>query len=91
MWAWVLWAIVLFLQNASNTWVSRARNSNSIRTHALASVFSNGVFFVNLYSAVDQIHNARGFAQRATVVAFYVFWTVLGAVTAHWMMLKQKR
>ena len=41
----VYWALLLVLQHAAFTWVSRARNSGSIGYHAIASVFSNGIFF----------------------------------------------
>jgi hypothetical protein len=88
---WIIWAVLLVAQNASFTWVSRVRNSPDVRAHALAAVFSNGVFFANLYCAVDQIHTATGFWQRAGVIAFYTLWTVAGSVAAHWYMLKQKR
>lgn len=38
--------LVTILQNASFTLVSRARNSNSLIFHAVASVFSNGIWFI---------------------------------------------
>lgn len=89
--AWAIWAVLLFAQTASFTWVSRARNSTSIKEHAVASVFSNGIFFAALYCAVDQIHTAQGFWQCTGVIMFYTFWTVAGAVFMHWLLLKHKR
>jgi hypothetical protein len=41
----ILWFLLLVLQNAAFTWVSRARNSGSIGYHAIAAVFSNGIPF----------------------------------------------
>ena len=38
--SWVLWAVMLLIQNATFTWVSRARNSKSLGYHAVAAVFS---------------------------------------------------
>ena len=87
---WILWGALLFAQTSSNTWVSRARNSPRIAMHALASVFSNGVFFGQLYCAVDQIHQARGFWGHVGVIAFYVVFTVAGGITTHWLLLRKK-
>lgn len=87
---WAIWAVLLFIQNATYTWVSRARNGSNLRMHALAAVFSNGVFFANLYCAVDQIRDARAFWARAGIIAFYTLWTVAGSVWAHWYMLRRR-
>lgn len=44
---WILWGVLLIIQNMSFTLVSRARNSGSIKFHAVASVGSNGVWFAS--------------------------------------------
>jgi hypothetical protein len=53
------WAVFLLLQNASFTFVSRARNSGSYALHAVAAVASNGVWiasqFVSLGIIIDAI------------------------------------
>lgn len=43
---YILLFFVTILQNASFTLVSRARNSNSILFHGLASIASNGIWFI---------------------------------------------
>lgn len=85
-----LWFLVLILQNAAFTWVSRARNSGSLAYHAVASVFSNGIFFfTNFYliytvskSADTDVWTALGLA------AVYICGTVTGSVTMHYVSMR---
>jgi hypothetical protein len=42
---WIIWAGVLLAQNFSFTFVSRARNSGSLKRHVIAALASNGVWF----------------------------------------------
>lgn len=86
----IVWAILLMLQNAAFTWVSRSRNSTRISEHAMASVCSNGLFIINLWFSVDYLRHAQGWSQRAMVAAFYIFFTTMGAVFMHWRLLKRK-
>lgn len=87
---YVLWALLLILQNAAFTWVSRARNSGSIGYHAVASVASNGVWIASQFILVDAIvriirqgawHEAIGMA------VFYTACTVTGSVGMHWLSM----
>jgi hypothetical protein len=85
---WVIWAGMLLLQNAAFTWVSRARNSTSISYHALASVCSNGVWFLNLGLAVDKINSAWGsWGLLLLTATFYTVFTVVGSVSAHYFLM----
>ena len=76
--------ILLFLscvlQNASFTFVSRARNSGSLGLHAIASVFSNGIWFLNIGIIISNLSLASGIV--------YVAGTVSGSVGMHWFMMK---
>ena len=87
---WFLWAGMLLLQNASFTWVSRARNSSSVGYHALASVFSNGVWLLSQFVLFNQFVEAknRGGWFLVAVTVFYVVFTVLGSVGAHAFLMK---
>lgn len=86
---WALWGAILFAQNASFTWVSRARNSGSIAYHALASVASNGVWIASMYFVVDQLQAAKGSAQQMVIVGlFYTACTVAGATFMHWFSMR---
>ena len=93
--SWVLWAFMLLLQNASFTWVSRARNSKSLSYHALAAVGSNGIWFLNLGVAVDKLTEARHAGSVWWVIltaAFYTVFTVIGSVGMHhFLMTKVER
>jgi Na+-driven multidrug efflux pump len=76
-----LWALILFLQNAAFTWVSRARNSGSYSYHAIAATASNGLFFVAHFMMI-------GFAAKPDLTttaaiqlgAIYISATVSGSV-----------
>lgn len=90
MTSWVVWAVLLLLQNASATWVSRARNSRSLRYHAVASAFSNGVWVVSLGLVVDKLgaaERAESWELFAFTVAFYVTFTMLGSVGMHHVLM----
>lgn len=83
---WAGWAVLLLAQNAAFTWVSRARNSGSTRYHAVAAVFSNGVWFAGQFIIFDQFTQARESGDMryvAFLFAFYTLFTVLGSVGAH--------
>ncbi len=62
-----------FAQNVAFSLVSRSRNRNSIRYHIIASVFSNGVWFVTFRQLVTA-------NMDLTLFAPYTCGTVLGSV-----------
>ena len=80
-----LWALLLVCQNASFTIVSRARNSGSDAYHAIASVFSNGIWFFAFVFTFDLLTYAQEAESRGTLVAIgmvYIGATVFGSVVA---------
>lgn len=80
-----LWAVVLVLQNASFTIVSRARNSGSDWYHATAAVFSNGIWFVSngmIIFNVTAVIDRGSKAEFALLLAVYIVCTVFGSVVA---------
>lgn len=97
------WVFLLVAQNASFTWVSRARNSGDDYYHASAAVFSNGVwlfqnvFIVGFLAAIVfgkplQIVSLDTFTGRwgdlLLVAAVYVTLTVTGSVSSGWFLRK---
>lgn len=84
---YVLWAVFLLLQNASFTFVSRARNSGSYSLHAAAAVCSNGVWiaaqFVSLALIIDVIKTGT-LSEKVFIGIFYTTFTVAGSVAMHW-------
>jgi hypothetical protein len=87
---YVAWAILLILQNAAFTWVSRARNSGSLGYHAIAAVASNGVWFASQFILIDKMVAIlrSGTIQEAVAVGvFYSACTVTGSVGMHWLSL----
>lgn len=89
--SWVLWALILLIQNASFTLVSRARNSGSLKFHALAAVGSNGVWFISQFIVVNKIvevlktHNVPLAIFSAV---FYTTFTVIGSIGMHYVSMK---
>lgn len=81
---YVLWAILLVLQNAAFTWVSRARNSGSDLYHGIAAVFSNGIWLVATFFTFDKVFYAAitdGFTLEVGGASLlYVACTVSGSV-----------
>lgn len=83
---WALWAVFIVAQNASFTWVSRARNSASIPYHATASVFSNGIWFIQMFFVMDVFSQVRATGNIGLMVAaglFYTVLTVTGSIAMH--------
>jgi hypothetical protein len=91
---WSFWAVVLFAQNFSFTFVSRARNSGSLARHIKASFFSNGIWFVSQIFAVSAFMSILSgkFGYRMAVFAgvFYTTFTIFGSVAAHYFALKNE-
>jgi hypothetical protein len=86
LWSWIVWGVVLLLQNASFTWVSRARNSGNVGYHAVASVGSNGIWFLSQIVVVSKITDAirsHSWGLLAFTGIFYTIFTVIGSVSMH--------
>ena len=69
------------LQNASFTLVSRARNSDSITFHAIAAVFSNGIWVLVIRKLVINLDNWW-------MIGTYVIGTVIGSILMHYISMK---
>lgn len=76
--------VLLIVQNASFTLVSRARNSGSYPFHAIASVFSNGIYIISIQMVID----FRSSEQAMWLVAsVYTICTVIGSVAMHYISI----
>jgi hypothetical protein len=85
---WILWALLLVLQNASATLVSRARQSNSYYFHAAAAVGSNGIWFASQFILIDSIVSMAKTGSWPLIVAtgvFYTTFTIIGSVGMHYI------
>lgn len=86
---WVLWAALLLAQNASFTWVSRARNSGSIMYNGIASIFSNMIWFVGQLIVVNKIVEYKNDPLMLTICAiFYTIFCVNGSMWAQYVLMK---
>lgn len=83
------WFVLLVVQNAAFTWVSRARNSGSLGYHAVAAVFSNGVWFASQFFLIASVVRPDTTPGRAVFLgAVYVAGTVTGSVAMHYVALR---
>jgi hypothetical protein len=90
--SWLVWGVLLLLQQGSQTLVSRARNSRSIGYHAIAAVGSNGVWFVSLGFAMDKIAAAwrsDSLWLLFGTAAFYTGLCVTGSVAMHHFLMRR--
>jgi hypothetical protein len=78
---YIILFFVTILQNASFTLVSRARNSKSLIFHAIASVFSNGIWFIVVRQVTSEDPNTW------LLGIVYVLGTVTGSVTMHYLSM----
>jgi hypothetical protein len=93
--SWILWAVILFLQNISFTYVSRARSSGSLLRHLKASIFSNGIWIfsqiIMLGAMFDALTGKRGHVLQAESAAVYTVACVAGSIFAHWLAMKTEK
>ncbi len=93
--SWVVWAAILFLQNISFTYVSRARSSGSIVRHAKASVFSNGIWIfsqmIMLGPLFDYLTGKHGREMQLAAASLYTVSCVGGSLFAHWLAMKTEK
>lgn len=89
------WAGILFAQNYSFTYVSRARNSGSLLRHFKAAIFSNGIWIVSqilmLGPMFDQLTGKHGLGQQIASGAVYTVATVAGSLAAHFISKKTEK
>lgn len=72
---------LVILQNASFTLVSRARNSNSLMYHGIASVLSNGIWLLVIREVVTNF-------DRWELMVTYLVGSVIGSLGMHHIAMK---
>lgn len=72
---------LVILQNASFTLVSRARNSNSLLYHTIASVLSNGIWLLVIRQVVLNLDNW-------ILMITYLVGAVIGSISMHYIAMK---
>jgi hypothetical protein len=92
---WLMWAVVLFFQNISFTYVSRARSSGSLMRHLKASLFSNGIWIVSqmilLGPMFDYLTGKHGIPAQVLSGAVYTVACVGGSIFAHHLAMKTEK
>ncbi len=74
IWTIITLTLLAFIQSVSFSLVSRSRNRNNINYHIIASIFSNGVWFLTFRSLILNNMNLLLFLP-------YTIGTVSGSVT----------
>jgi hypothetical protein len=69
------------LQNASFTLVSRARNSDNLAYHTIASVLSNGIWLLVIRHVITSFDNW-------ILMVTYIVGTVIGSISMHYVAMK---
>lgn len=82
------WALLLVVQNAAFTWVSRARNGGSYSYHALAAIVSNGVFFASQFVLIGFVASDASPQRAVALGAVYMLATTAGSVAMHWASVR---
>jgi len=88
---WIIWILLLITQNFAFTMVSQARNSKSILYHAIASLFSNGIWFASQFMLIDlmiKIIEAESWYLLTVGGLVYILATMTGSLTSHWVLMK---
>ena len=89
------WAAVLFIQNWSFTYVSRARNSGSLSRHAKAALFSNGVWILSQMLMLGPMFNMltgkNGLALQIAAGVLYTAATMSGSLAAHFVAKRTEK
>lgn len=92
---WALWAALLIAQNFAFTFVSRARNSASLKRHVIAAVFSNGIWFASQFiivsKFVDMLKGNLGLGMALATGLFYTLFTITGSVVSHYWALRTEK
>ena len=95
IYSWLLWGFILILQNFAFTAVSRARNSGSLARHAIAGIFSNGVWFVSQIFIFNQMFSMMtgkyGLKMAIFTGFYYTALTLSGSILAHYYALKTEK
>jgi hypothetical protein len=72
--------------------VSRARNSGSLRYHAVAAVFSNGVWFASQFFVVavlSEVIAAKDVGLGLATALFYLLLTTVSSVGMHYFLMNK--
>ena len=91
----LLWALLLFVQNFAFTFVSRARNSASIKRNIVASLLSNNIWYIaqllTLSTNMDILKGDKGLLVAAGYALIYMVSTTAGSVVSHWWALRTEK
>ena len=72
--------LLTIVQNASFTLTSRARNSQSITFHTIASFISNGIWLLVIKNVVENFN-------KPILMWTYLFGSVIGSVGMHYISM----
>ncbi len=91
---WIIWGIALIAQNASFTWITRARASNSLWQHGISTVVAQLISFLTGLIALDnsiRILQGKNWTLAFLTLAFYTCCNLGGGVGMHWALMQREK
>lgn len=90
--SYAVWGAVTCAQNFGNTFVSRARNSASLKRHLAAAMMSNGIWITNQMLVLgvffDQLTGKHGRVIQVSTGIYYTLCTIAGSLLGHYWSMK---
>ena len=90
----IILAVVAFVQNMAFTLVSRSRNAGDVSFHAVAAVFSNGVWFATFSILTPKIMHAIETRDAGVILLtglVYTLATTVGSCLMMWVALRTEK
>lgn len=84
-----LWALLIMVQDAAATLLTRATTSNSPLFHAVTSAIYNSIWFASLFILVGPIyHQVNSLDRGVEIGAIYVVANLIGGVPMHFISMR---
>lgn len=87
---WLIWGLLLILNNGAGTLTSRARNSASYAYHGSAAMLNHACWFMVNFMFVDAAVNLGknfGWTDALRVWLFYTACSSVGSITMHYVSI----
>jgi hypothetical protein len=94
IWKWAVWGVLIIVQNASFTLVSRSRNTDHWKYHAVAIIFGNTIYF---FSGLFNLDNALKILQTRNLplilgtVVFVTSMNLIGGLSSQRLAIRIER
>ena len=90
--SWLVWGILILVQNAAFVANSRARNSASLSYHAVTNLCSNGIWILSQFFLIDKVGralNSGDLSMGLGITGMYIILNLIGGLVSHHLLLKR--